>query len=690
MGVTAGTIVKTYHFDNVKIQSNGNYQTISFPNTILSGNAGEPMLPWSAVSLILPPGESARDIRIERSGFTEIPGSFNILPQQNIRPISKGSDSTFLKNDNVYNSSTSYPVVFQGKLNTSYMNGYAFGICTFTPLIYNPSLHKAGYFSDVTVTITSEASSTSVKALKNLSSSPSVLKRVQDFANNPGMMHAYPELKRSNSGYSILIITSQAFQSGFSDLTHMYDSLGLSSQIHAVAEIVTSMPGRDDQEKIRNFIIQEYQQNGIEYVLLGGDVEVVPFRGFYCSVLSGGSTYEDYTIPADLYYSGLDGDYDANGNSIFGEVADDPDLLPDVSVGRLPFSTAQEQANMIHKTVWYRSHPFNGELAKPLMVGELLDLPTMTFGQNYLELIIDNHSDNGYTTCGIPSATNSITRLYDTVINPSIPSIYQWDQTDLFARINEGHSFIHHSGHANEVYVMRLNYSDVTNANFSSINGVTHNYTLMYTHGCDCGAFDYSDCIAERMLSIQNFLAAGIFNSRYGWFDQGTTDGPSCHLHREFISAMYNDTLADQVREIGTAHLTSKVKTAPWIGLPNEFEPGAQRWCHYDCNLLGDPALKVWTADEQVGVPLVTNFSRISVYPNPCRDKVTLDFARPLNTKLDISIFNTLGQVVKVWRNDETDSDSKLILSVSGLEPGVYMVKADGNTYHERAKLIIR
>jgi len=34
----------------------------------------------------------------------------------------------------------------------------------------------------------------------------------------------------------------------------------------------------------------------------------------------------------------------------------------------------------------------------------------------------------------------------------------------------------------------------------------------------------------------------------------------------------------------------SKIKTAPWIGLPGEFEPGAQRWCHYDCNVIGDPA----------------------------------------------------------------------------------------------------
>ena len=46
------------------------------------------------------------------------------------------------------------------------------------------------------------------------------------------------------------------------------------------------MPGQDNPEKIRNFIIQEYQGSGVEYVMLGGDVEVVPYRGFYCHVQS--------------------------------------------------------------------------------------------------------------------------------------------------------------------------------------------------------------------------------------------------------------------------------------------------------------------------------------------------------------------------------------------------------------------
>ena len=79
-----------------------------------------------------------------------------------------------------------------------------------------------------------------------------------------------------------------------------------------------------------------------------------------------------------------------------------------------------------------------------------------------------------------------------------------------------------------------------------------------------CGAFDASGgCIAAKAVTINNFLVAGIFNSRYGWFNQGTTDGPSQHLEREFVSALYTDTMPE--KHLGTAHLISKIKTAPFV-----------------------------------------------------------------------------------------------------------------------------
>jgi hypothetical protein len=84
---------------------------------------------------------------------------------------------------------------------------------------------------------------------------------------------------------------------------------------------------------------------------------------------------------------------------------------------------------------------------------------------------------------------------------------------------------------------------------------------------------------------------AFVGNSRYGWFNEGQTEGPSLHLHREFLNSMFSDSL----NRIGVAHMESKIASAAWVTAPGQWEPGALRWCFYGCNVLGDPALAVYT-----------------------------------------------------------------------------------------------
>ena len=103
--------------------------------------------------------------------------------------------------------------------------------------------------------------------------------------------------------------------------------------------------------------------------------------------------------------------------------------------------------------------------------------------------------------------------------------------------------------------------------------------------------FDGSDCIAEKMLEIDYFASAFIGNTRYGWFNEGQTEGPSLHLHREFVSALYGK----KINTLGAAHLESRIQSAPFVTAPDQWEPGALRWCFYGCNVLGDAAMAAWT-----------------------------------------------------------------------------------------------
>jgi len=682
VGLFSGTVEKTYFFKDIKITPVAGYQTITFNNTWNGGLRGEPVIPYHEVIMMLPPGEKAVKMEVIRENLIPVPGTFELYPQQDVLPISKSMDGKFIKNEAVYQQKGHYPADASGQMITSFLNGYAFALSAVTPVVYIPAEKSVSYYSTVTIRIITESDPVSHEAMKNLPHNKTLADRVSAFAQNPEMIDDYPEPKSTRTDYSVLIITPAQFVSGFQPLVDHYTSLSIPTQITTTETIGATGSGQDLQEKIRNYITTEYQNNGVNYVLLGGDVEHFPFRGFYCYVESG-SGYEDANIPADLYYSALDGNWNTNGNNRWGEPGEE-DLLPDVAVARFPFSTQSELENMVHKSITYQTFLNGSEFNNPLMVGEFLSSDP-TWGSDYLNLLINDHTDNGYFTHGINEATNEIETLYDT-------PIYSWSTQEVISEINTGKSFIHHSGHANEISVMRLYRSDITNETFPMVNGIDHNYTLMYTHGCLCGAFDYADgdCIAEKMVTIDNFLVAGVFNSRYGWFNQGTTEGPSAHLHREFVSSLYNDTTA--IKEIGEAHRWSKIRTAPWVTVFPQFEFGAQRWCFYDCNVFGDPAMKIRTDDSGVGEQELTFESAFSIRPNPAREKVELSFHLNQPSSVQLSLMTSSGSLI--WRNKYPNlpaGDHAFSVILPQIPAGMYFMQwNDSKTTHVKKLIIVQ
>ncbi|MBT4331917.1 MAG: T9SS type A sorting domain-containing protein [Candidatus Cloacimonetes bacterium] len=585
LSLNAGTIQKIYHFNNYKVSELDEYQTIEFENSQLQARTGEPVLPYISVSLLLPQGEIAESIEIIGSNETQIQGNYSLYPKQQVRPISTSASGEFIKNNVIYNSSEIYPQKLNGELITHFLHGYSIALTTFTPVMYIPANGTISYYNEVSVIVHTKKDERAQKALNNLHSNRNVIKRVNKIVQNPETIGSYPQVNSREGEYQLLIITPAQFEDDFDEMREVYLQQGMISQLETVEDIYSSLTGQDDQEKIRNYIIQEYQDHEVEYVLLAGDIEHVPYRGFYCYVNSG-TGYEDNGIPSDLYYSALDGNWNNDGDNNWGEIGED-DLLPEVAVARFSFSTTADLENMLNKTITYQTQPVLGELRDPLLVGEHMYDDPLSWGADYLDLIIGFHDDNGYETTGIPEDHN-ITTMYDRDLGT-------WSGTELIEEINQGHSFIHHAGHSNYEYAMRLNNPDITNANFNVVNGVDHNYTFVYTHGCNCGSFDHNDGIGERMINIENFLAAFVGNSRYGWFNEGQTEGPSAHIHREFIDALYTD----KYHRIGRAHMESKTETAPWLTAPGQHEEGAIRWCFYDCNVLGGSALPIWT-DEPI------------------------------------------------------------------------------------------
>ncbi len=368
--------------------------------------------------------------------------------------------------------------------------------------------------------------------------------------------------------YQYVIITSADLQAGFQPLIQQKQNRGISAGIVTTEYIQSNYAGTetgDLADRIRQFIADAYTNWGTEWILLGGDSEVVPQRGVYASV--GGTV--DSSLPTDMYYACLDGPWNADGDSIWAEATDgagggDVDLYPDVYVGRAPVSNTTEVANFVAKTVWYETNP-HPNATTAVWLGEKLD--DQTYG----------------SYSGIPIAQQTIPDDWNLIEH--YDSTATWSGSDLLADLNASPHFVNHLGHTNEVYNARLLVSDVA--------GLTNSAPyFMYSQGCYSGAFDLRDVsIAEQHVVGQAGAFGTVMNSRYGWYAPGSTPAGSHYYAMEFWDAVFNEGL----NHMGQANHDSKVDNLFRVG-----STGVYRWIHFETTLFGDPETPFqvgWTPD---------------------------------------------------------------------------------------------
>ena len=578
---SAQTIEQTYHFGQPTVSERDGYQQIGFKGCLPNGIVGEPTLPWQNVSLMLPQGQEATAINVEFADFVELEGSFNLYPYQEPRAYSSEKEIPFAKSDNLYRSENAYPTRGYSKVSTQYLNGVAVAFSGFTPLRYVPATGKVSYAKTVRVKIETTASRDDHS--RNLWLTPENEASLQRLAQNPNVLSSYNKRGREISGYDMFVITSEEWIPRLGEYLNFYNNKGIRTRIVALEEIYASMQGRDEQEQIRNYIIQEYESNGIQMVSLGGDVSIIPFRYLFCDAKFNNEDQDQ--LPSDMYYACLDGTLNDDDDDRWGEVGED-DLLPEIGIGRLPFNNETQLENIMRKTFSYLQTPVLGEFTSPIFGAE--HLGDGYYGSKDMERLIGENSDYDYTTYGYPEDYN-FKRYYET-------ETQSWSGSAFRNVITTGGQYVHHEGHANTTFVAGWEGSTITDSFFAGNDGVNHNYMLFHSHGCECGNFP-SGCILEKMVTIPNGFVLTTGNSRYGWY-LPWGDGMAEHIHREFIDAYCHD----HIPSVGMALREAKIATAPWVAIPYPdengepvgHENGCLRWNIYCLNVLGDVALYPW------------------------------------------------------------------------------------------------
>jgi hypothetical protein len=513
---------------------------------------------------------------------------FNLEPIQPFYPLSfDGQLEPVGQDQAIYGVDKVFPYDQYRNLSTHFMSGHSIGFLSFSPIDYNPVTGQVTLFHHVTVVIETETSSRANDAQRLLKQDSYTRDRIINLVDNDRAVFAQTR-EAVPAGYDYLIVLDQDKIAQWQPLISYYESKAWRVEYKTVQEITASAAGNDLQAKIRNTITTEYEDNNIRSVLLAGDTDVIPHRGFYVNM--NDASYTDNDIPADIYYGALDGTWNTDNDTHWGEPME-TDLIYEVAVGRICYNNNTEIENAINKIVSYQAIPVEDEIESCLMVGEYLwDAPT--YGGDYMDEMIGGSSATGYTTVGVPTSWD-----IDTIYDRDLGGDGSWGSNTMLNALSLGYNTVNHLGHSNTTYTMRLSNNQITTGSITN-NGSNHNFSTIYTQGCYGGAFDNrdtnpgsytSDCITEKFQALATGVVAMVSNSRYGWGSNGSTNGPSQYYHRQFIDAMFGEG----INEIGWANADSKADVIPFV---NE---GSMYWCYYEVNLFGDPGMRMWTATPQ-------------------------------------------------------------------------------------------
>jgi hypothetical protein len=448
--------------------------------------------------------------------------------------------------------------------------------------------------------------------------------------------------------YEHVTITVGSFAPSFDSLkTFLHENLSLHDTIILTDSIYSRESGRDNPEKIRNFIRYAYQNWQTSYVLLGGDVEHVPTRKTYVGLNPSDPWWD--TIATDQYYSCLDGTWDADSNSVFGEMHDSVDLAPEVYVGRAPVSTIEEADRFVTKTLTYSR---GGTPRREVFLAGF-DLDSAAHGEQTMEY---------YDSACIVSPF-SCAKVYDSHGGNHRDSVLYY--------LNQGFHYCIYAEHGSEFGIGAGFWShgyNIWNADIIGLSNGFDKLTVFISSACLIGAFDCytfsDDCFMEYFINdTDGGGVAAMTNSRFGWYTRW--ENPPVSRSFAFISKFVDRIFSDG-RDTAVAREFTLGK-ADLIG--PSVEDTVYRWCMYTLNLLGEPALKMVSRDgvqEPVAGPR-TRHDGLVARPAVFSRLTTIEYGVGSTRNVMLGVYDAGGRCVRT-------------ISSGRLTPGRHEATWDGRT----------
>jgi len=367
---SADSFIINLSYPDFEIVEEEGKHTINMEGYNYLSEPGKPLLPSKKILIALPPDSIAESVIVNGLNVRQVPGFYKIKPASKILPDCSGFlDEKHLEeinkewNENyafTYSSESPYPGIAGELFSQGTYHKIGYVSVYLYPFVYHPVSGKLFSYDSVEVIVNYECIDNG-----NLRYDRKIENEAfQLFLNFDDVRNSYqPFIKPlSRDIFNYVIITSNSLYDSViaSNFVNWKLSIGFNVKIINITDsLITSQPGFDLAEQIRNFLRNNYADWGIEYVLLVGNYTNVPMR--YCfpdrfnhefnlSDVLGGE------YPTDAYYADLSRpdslSWDSDGDGFYGEhKEDDPGFITEVSVGRIPTNDPDQVEYVLEKSM---------------------------------------------------------------------------------------------------------------------------------------------------------------------------------------------------------------------------------------------------------------------------------------------------------------------------------------------------
>lgn len=499
---------------------------------------GAPNIPIKVIEVDIPPNAVLDKIELEPI-LIQTMEDVTLVPNQEPLPIEKQefiiTKEKLVMNKELYEMEDKYPGKYFEVITTDYYGDRKVTILKTFPVQYIPKEKKVEFYRlkgslkfkaekiptregarDV-LTDTEKALGVSVLNLPDAQRWEKYRRKPpEEYYKRFERMKFYEKIKPYRPLiYPCVIISSDLFYCPAKDLAAHHTSKGIRTYAVRWKKIEQSIPGVDGPDKIRNFIKIAYDRLRTRHIIIFGDIckdpsEVISVPSRMVVDPAPYGYVDDGWIPCDYYYACLDGDWDSNNNGKYGEIADKPDLMPELCVGRIPTNNLDDAYRIVNCIKKYENSP-------PTKIGALIATNDLGWGCHEITF-----KENTYLPLVKNCSYQNIHRLYQKWNNLSLST--------FAAVINNGIDFIQYYGHGSPTSCQLM-----TAAQVKSTLNHTSSYPVIFALSCSTARYDYRESFGEAWVE-STVASSYIGSTRVAYGSSSTGEGLDTRFIKNFCN----------------------------------------------------------------------------------------------------------------------------------------------------------